>query len=60
MLTVIFVVTTVISVLAVIIFAIGLVRLTRDKPGASDILTAGLGIWLFAVVAAAVIFGFFT
>ena len=59
MLTVTFVIAAVIVAIAAVTFAVGLVRLARDNPRAEGTLSAGLGIGLCGVIAAAIVFGFF-
>jgi len=59
MLTVTFAFAAVIIIIAAATFIIGLARLARNDPRASNTLSAGFGIGLCGIIVAAIIFGFF-
>ena len=58
--TVTFIVAGIIFLIAGILYIAALVRQSKDNTKGRGLMTTGFGLWLFGIIAAAVIFGFFS
>jgi hypothetical protein len=58
--TVTFIVALVFSLAAAVVSVIALIQISRNRAWARNTLVTGFGLWLFGIVVAAILFGFFS